>query len=365
VSRDGVGPWLDGLFTQSRLGIVTRLTMWLYPRPKHFQTFLGWISNEAQLGRAIDAARTLRLEGTVDSTLAAFNDFRTLTFTHRYPWDETAGATPLPEPLRLKLLRKSKAARWMILGTLDAPSWAQARADRRRVRRVLRGNVDKLVFIDGLVARIGRWIRRPYQWLTGIDLAVMMDSLYYRSACLGYPTDEGIASTYWRKKTPTPEPPQDPDRDRCGIVFLGEVVPCEGRHVQRVVRMIEETAPAHGFEPVINLSAITERTIHVIAALLYDRDTPGEDERAAACHDELAEKLAAEGYLPYRLGIHSMQSLPPSADDYNRLMQTLREALDPNNILAPGRYEFGDEPLRHEGHEEKIRQDNRIKKEKD
>lgn len=339
VSRDGVGPWLDGLFTQSRFGIVTRLTMWLYPRPKHFQVFLCWMRDEARLERFIECARTLRLEGTVDSTLAAFNDFRTLTFTRKYPWEAAAGATPLPSELRKTMVRQGRAIRFMALGTLYSPSWAQARAARKRVRQVMRGNVDKLFFVDRTITRIARWIRHPYRWLSGIDLATYMDSMYHRSAYLGFPIDEGIASMYWRKKTPTPPAPQDLDRDRCGVVFFGEVVPCEGRHVVRAVHLIEETILEHGFEPVVNLSAITERTIHIVTVILYDREEPGEDGRAAACHDDVVSKLAAEGYLPYRLGVNSMQSLPPARDDFDKLIRSLRETLDPNNILAPGRYE--------------------------
>ena len=39
VSRWGVGPSLDGLFSQSNFGIVTRMTVWLMPAPEHFEAF--------------------------------------------------------------------------------------------------------------------------------------------------------------------------------------------------------------------------------------------------------------------------------------------------------------------------------------
>jgi hypothetical protein len=32
------GPWFDGMFTQSNLGIVTRMTIYVAPRPPHFVT---------------------------------------------------------------------------------------------------------------------------------------------------------------------------------------------------------------------------------------------------------------------------------------------------------------------------------------
>src|SRR5262249_33621177 len=39
LGRWGLGPSLDGLFSQSNLGIVTRMTVWLMPAPESFQAF--------------------------------------------------------------------------------------------------------------------------------------------------------------------------------------------------------------------------------------------------------------------------------------------------------------------------------------
>ena len=39
VYRYGVGPFLDGIFCQSNLGIVTRLGLWLMPEPEAFSFF--------------------------------------------------------------------------------------------------------------------------------------------------------------------------------------------------------------------------------------------------------------------------------------------------------------------------------------
>jgi 4-cresol dehydrogenase (hydroxylating) len=236
------------------------------------------------------------------------------------------------------LTRATKGARWSAVGTLYGNSRAQARADRKRVRAVLRRNVDRLFFIDGTIARIAGLIRRPYRWLTGIDLGPIFDTLYNHSVYLGVPTSATIASTYWRKKQPPP-PAHNLDRDRCGVIFFSPLIPCDGQHARTAVQMIEETVHAHGFEPVMNLSYVQERSIHIVLFLLYDRDVKGEDERALACHDALVAKLSAAGYLPYRLDIHTMHQLPPSRDDHGHFIEALKAALDPNGILAPGRYD--------------------------
>jgi 4-cresol dehydrogenase (hydroxylating) len=78
----------------------------------------------------------------------------------------------------------------------------------------------------------------------------------------------------------------------------------------------------------------------ITIALLYDREVPGEDERAMACYNDLLQQLLVKGYIPYRLGIQSMQALPAVLDDSNALLRRVKNALDPNDILAPGRYDF-------------------------
>jgi 4-cresol dehydrogenase (hydroxylating) flavoprotein subunit len=49
MHRWGVGPYLDGLFAQSNLGIVTEMTMWLAPRPDYFQSCFFGVEDESRL----------------------------------------------------------------------------------------------------------------------------------------------------------------------------------------------------------------------------------------------------------------------------------------------------------------------------
>ena len=47
-----------------------------------------------------------------------------------------------------------------------------------------------------------------------------------------------------------------------------------------------------------------------------------------------------DGHYPYRLGLQSMNSLNPAEATYGRLVHSLKQAFDPRDILAPGRYDF-------------------------
>ena len=95
VYRWGVGPSLEGLFSQSNLGIVTRMTIWLMPAPEHFEAFFFQCNRHDQLAPLVEALRPLRLQGVLRSTVHIANDYKVLGGIQQYPWQETNGETPL------------------------------------------------------------------------------------------------------------------------------------------------------------------------------------------------------------------------------------------------------------------------------
>jgi len=56
------------------------------------------------------------------------------------------------------------------------------------------------------------------------------------------------------------------------------------------------------------------------------------------CHQRLLAAAIDSGFYPYRLGNHSMNSLPAAENDYDKFLARIKQMLDPANILAPGRY---------------------------
>jgi 4-cresol dehydrogenase (hydroxylating) len=93
-----------------------------------------------------------------------------------------------------------------------------------------------------------------------------------------------------------------------------------------------------GFEPMISLTLLTPRAVYAVLSITYDREVSGEDQRALACYVELARRCGAAGFYPYRLGIQSEPDLG-RAKSYETFMTALKEAVDPQSVLAPGRYE--------------------------
>jgi 4-cresol dehydrogenase (hydroxylating) len=72
----------------------------------------------------------------------------------------------------------------------------------------------------------------------------------------------------------------------------------------------------------------------------FDRDVADEERRARDCHDEMLRRLMAAGYPPIRLGIQSMQAGLPSDPGYAAVIRRLKSLFDPNDVIAPGHYDF-------------------------
>ena len=338
LHRWGVGPHLDGLFAQSNLGIVTEMTMWLAPRPDYFQSCYFGIDDEARLPDLIDALQALMLRGLFRSGLTVRNDFNVLVRMQQYPWDALGGATPMPPEL-LERMRKGfwRSAWWSSLWSgwaeLHHASNEHGLAERKAIEEALKDRVDRLAFVDGEGVAFSRW-EDGYR-----DAATKYFGREDGTG-LGVPDDANIRSVYWRKKSPIPED-MDPDRDRCGVMFCVPTVPFEGRHVGAALEIVEEVLAKYGFEPILIIGCISERVVYINVDITYDREVAGEDERALECHDEMLGRLIRAGYIPYRLGIESVKLLPEPHDDTGKLLDDLKKSLDPNNILAPGRYGLG------------------------
>ena len=307
----GTGPYIDGLFTQSNLGVVTQMTFWLAPMPKYPQLFECMLKKASGLPKFIDQLQTLFLHGVLkDCCFTIWNSYKMLAGMRRYPWDEVDGRTPL-------FLKKLKGVEpWFGAGTLHSASRKHGRSERKIVRKALRDHLDSLNFFD---------LDEGSDFLNALNW--------------GVPCNSNIKSTYWRKQTEVPET-MDPDRDGCGVIWLCLALPFDGKSISEFIPRLEVALKQYKFEPNLGLHCISARSVYLYVAVMYDREIEGEDERAMRCYDQLMQMAIKAGYYPYRLGIQSMDALPRPRDDYGKVMFALKSALDPNTILAPGRYEF-------------------------
>ena len=336
LGRWGVGPSLDGLFSQSNLGIVTRMSVCLMPKPESFRAFFFMCRDDDGLASVIDALRPLRLDGTLRSTIHIGNDYKVVAGSRQYPWAETLGRTPLDAATMSRLRREMNVGAWNGCGGLYGPP-ALVKDGVRRVKRALRGKVDRLQFVDDRLLDVMTRFATPFRLLTGWDVRRTLTVLAPVYGLLkGVPTPAPMSSVYWRKRMAAPAD-ADPDRDGCGLLWCSPVLPGTGKDATEVTGLASRVLLAHGFEPQMSVSLATERSAVCVTTISYDRDVPGEDARAMACYQELSEQLLARGYPPYRANVSAMRHASGDAAHADAVRR-IKDALDPNGVLAPGRY---------------------------
>lgn len=339
VYRWGVGPHYDGLFTQSNLGVIVEATIWLMPAPEYMQFFSCRIERDEDLPALIELLRPLRLDGTVRSAMHIGNDYKMVSAIQGYPWDQAKGSTPLPEDVMRAKVREWDCGPWNVSGALYGTRATVADA-RRRIRRQLRGLVKRLRFVDQRLLGLAERFAGPYQRLTGVRLSEVLKVLKpVFGMTRGVPSAAMMASNYWRKKEyPAASADLSPEQDNCGVMWLAPVAPTSGAHTAAIWDIVKTTMLGHGYEPSVSITLISERSLDCVVNLSFDRDIPGEDARAMACHDDMLAQLCAAGYYPYRLGIQAMAKMPPKTAAYQNFFEGIKSTLDPNGILAPGRY---------------------------
>ncbi len=308
LHRHGVGPILDGLFSQSSFGVVTRLTIWLTPLPHSLQAVRFSVATDERLPGLIDALRALMLEGTVRWPIGLWNHTRVLsTLTNR---------GDVPEQLRSFGLDH----RWYALTALTGMTALQGRAHRERLIDVLGPAVDAWSIEE-----------RTGDARSGEELLLEKEPAFW--FLQGIPHEESVRSVYWNKSS-SPPAGLDPDRDGCGVLWSCAAVPFEGAAVLTAMNAIATVMSAHGFDTLIAAIGHQPRALHLASLIQWDRAAPGRDAAALLCLAAMREVFERLGYLPYRLGTPPLDVLPPSNDDRSAVLARLRTALDPGHTLG-------------------------------
>lgn len=299
----GPGPSLQGLFAQGGPGVVTRLTLWLEPAPALHQRLFLRLRDASALGVAIERLRPAVLRAGGALQLEFVNAHRALALRTRFPFGRHDPGAALPPAWARRAVAGDGGPGWAWFGC--ATLWA--------------GDGPEL-----------RWRREHLEAACGAAAwEVEAPAAAPEAAIPG----AGIRAAYWRKPGPPPARP-DPDRDGCGVIWCASVVPMRGAEVVAAAGLAEETLLTAGFEPLVSLRPQGGRAVLVVVGLVYDRDVPGDDGRAAACHRDLRRRLEARGWYPYRLGLQDLAEPPPRAADDEAVHAAVRRALDPGGILA-------------------------------
>jgi FAD/FMN-containing dehydrogenase len=335
----GVGPYLDGLFTQGGFGVVTNMTIGLARRPEAVKAFVFGVEGD-HLDRLVTDVRAIlgRFPGAVGG-INLMNAHRVLAMAAPYPREAIGADGLIAEATVRELARYHQVTAWTAFGTLYGTKRV-VRAVAAEVKSLVRGYATRLVvvspegaarlvrFAELLPGASGRALARRARLLaSGLELVD------------GRPNETALPLAYWKGgQLPPPGAARDPARDGCGLIWYAPLVPMKSELVQRYVAFVTRVMREHRLEPLITLTTLSERCFDSSVPLLFDRRSSSETEAAQRCYRALLDEGRKLGFLPYRVALQGMEWLTSVPSTYWDVVAALKERLDPAGILAPGRY---------------------------
>ncbi|WP_322046884.1 FAD-dependent oxidoreductase [Paraburkholderia sp. J67] len=304
--KPGYGPSFDTLFMQSNYGIVTKMGLWLMPAPAAYRIGEIQFAREDDLGAIVDTLRALQLRGTITQHAVVEGAIRrAASIAPRARW--YAGEGPMPEEAIAALQRDLGIGRW---------------------------NLHYALYGEPEVIDVQqRIVERAFAAVAG---ARMLSARYAGNEepqgggdrnMAGIPTMSAFRMLDWRG-------------GEGAHVDFSPLCPADGRDAMRQYTLVKTRAAEYGFDYYGGFTAAGRHLHHVFAAIFARADAT-QATRAGDLLRALMSDARAAGYGVYRSHLLYMDY---AAAQYNfndgallRLAQTVKDALDPQGVLSPGK----------------------------
>ncbi|HEY3196409.1 MAG TPA: FAD-binding oxidoreductase [Nitrospirales bacterium] len=344
----GVGPYFEGIFSQSGMGIVTRAGVWLIRRPEAFYSFTFDLQHEHDLPSLVDVMRELALTGVMQSASHLINDIVALSVLTQYPAHLLNKHSRLPDAEVATLCHRFLVPGWSFGGGIQGTKGA-ARDARRQMRAKLKP-LGRITFMDdrtvAAIQVLNKMIRSPWlgaaiariaRLLLGKSPEMLAAAPHIHSLLKGIPSDYFVRHAYFKSSLPKPDI-ANPDRDDCGLIWFAPIAPMTGEHVTEVIKICKPLFVRYQFDFYAALLIQNPRSMIVLMSIFFIKSNPEETRNAKALYEELERATSAAGYQPYRVSVLGMGKLVDSAPESIALARAFKRAIDPDGILAPGKY---------------------------
>jgi 4-cresol dehydrogenase (hydroxylating) flavoprotein subunit len=158
----------------------------------------------------------------------------------------------------------------------------------------------------------------------------------------GIPSRVALPLAYLKAKSrPAAGAEMMPDRDGCGLIWFSPLLPMDASLVRDFIQEATRVCIAEGIEPMITLTAISERCFDSTIPLVFDVKSEADQEKARRCYEALIEVAQEFRVFPYRMDIESQRRVFDRRIGESAslsLTEKLLLAADPNGIFSPGRY---------------------------
>jgi 4-cresol dehydrogenase (hydroxylating) len=337
----GLGPILDGLFFQGNFGIVTSGCFKLTPRrPKEVAVTLA-LYDSAKLGEFIDEMAHLKREGLLVSVTHIANSARShssmmygmCTYLEKncgMPAQEAYAAAE-------KAIKLVAPNEWTSLGAVTGNKGQVSAAlgeIKSRMRKLARVTVvsNGLLDLGYAVMNTLRFIPQARALAASIAALRPLHNL-----SVGVPTDVAIDNLMW-KYGRSEWSAEKLDQTNCGWIFISPALPSDGKVVASLLTGMTAVAAKHGHKLYTTVNIETSMSLVAVINLAFDRSKPEEVKVAHACADELLQHIHSQKLSVYRARADSMPDIVSQDPAYWKIVRGLKSELDPDNIIAPGRY---------------------------
>ena len=289
--RYGYGPWLDGIFTQSNFGVVTKMGLWLMPAPEAHRTIMAVWPEDSDIAKLVDAVRPLRMDGTIQNPGVLGN--ATIFLAATTPRGEIyQGQKAVPQDVIMKAIRAQGLGAWMYIFSLyGRPD--RIEVDWRAVKARLEASGAHLIQDVHAGAQINELDLQAFSILNWVGGG--------------------------------------------GLTWFSPVTPTRGADAARQMSLARQIFERHDCDFMTGV-AINPREMLNVMPIIYDRQQPGRIEQVRACFTELVDEFGAAGYGLYRTGLGFMDRVAGLHGQVNlEVNRRLKRALDPNGIFAPGK----------------------------
>ena len=315
TSKWGYGPYVDGLFTQSNLGIITKLGVWLMkgPPPGGYVPFLMKFPKVEMLADIIKTLMPLRLSQIIPNACIVVN--AGWEAAGYFTYDANGRGTnrdtfykkkdSLPPEVFQQIMDRYGCGAWNFYAALY-------------------GSPEQ-------VALNWKYVSGAFKQKFGDQVKIVTEKEaqgdpifeYRRQLMMGGSTLQEFGLYNWRGGG--------------GSMWFAPVAAARPSECDKQMKLATDILNKYGFDYVAEF-IVGWRDMHHIIDLLYDRTQQEEMKRAYRCFDELLSTFTRNGWGTYRTNTAFMGKVAASyGPEMMKIHRALKQALDPNNILAPGK----------------------------
>lgn len=299
----GFGPAWDQMFVQSNFGIVTKANMWLMPEPESLMGMDVEFDKPEDLKAMVDTIGPLRRERVLTQSPSIGNWLRAAAvLTTRTDWTDKPGA--IGDDVIAAIRKKFNIGWWGV-----------------SLRLYGREDINKAAYavLEKAINAINPMLIKPTKWSRGEPLE--------RSGWTGTPMTFPMQNINWYG-------------GRGGHIGFSPIIPQDGTKALEQFKRTHDRYQEYGVDYQGSF-AFGERHLINVNAMIFNKDDPAFMAKVDPFFRALVADAKELGYGEYRTHLDYMDLVAGSYDwnggALRKLNEKVKDALDPNGILAPGK----------------------------